>query len=146
MIIVLIVDDEFYFVQYLKVQFVQVWFDFDIVWMVVNGVEVVEVIVDFEFDVVFFDIQMLGLIGLEVVQGIEGSMCVVFVMVYDQYVIDVFEVCVVDYLFKFIKVDWLVCCVECLCVDVLVVFSVESVEGVLVEIFKCLLFVVVVVI
>ena len=42
-------------------------------------------------DLVFLDIQMPGLTGLEVAQGIEGATRVVFVTAYDQYAVAAFE-------------------------------------------------------
>lgn len=108
----LIADDEPHLAQYLKAQLAQAWPELDIVRTAANGVEAAEAIADLEPDVAFLDIQMPGLTGLEVAQGIEGGTRVVFVTAYDQYAIDAFEARAVDYLLKPIKADRLARCVE----------------------------------
>jgi DNA-binding LytR/AlgR family response regulator len=51
-------------------------------------------------DVLFLDIQMPGLTGLEVARHASGRCHVVFVTAYDQYAIDAFEAGAVDYVMK----------------------------------------------
>jgi DNA-binding LytR/AlgR family response regulator len=107
----LIADDEPHLAQYLKAQLAQVWPELDIVKTATNGVEAAEAIAALEPDLAFLDIQMPGLTGLEVAQGIEGATRVVFVTAYDQYAIDAFEARAVDYLLKPLKAERLAACV-----------------------------------
>jgi DNA-binding LytR/AlgR family response regulator len=51
-------------------------------------------------DVLFLDIQMPGLTGLEVARHASGRCHVVFVTAYDQFAIDAFEAGAVDYVMK----------------------------------------------
>lgn len=107
----LIADDEPHLVQYLKAQLAQAWPELQVVKTAANGVEAAEAIATLEPDLAFLDIQMPGLTGLEVAQGIEGSTRVVFVTAYDQYAIDAFEARAVDYLLKPLKTERLAACV-----------------------------------
>jgi DNA-binding LytR/AlgR family response regulator len=55
-------------------------------------------------DIAFLDIQMPGLSGLEVAQGIENSRTrVVFVTAFDEYAVQAFEHSALDYLLKPVK-------------------------------------------
>lgn len=107
----LIADDEPHLVQYLKAQLAQAWPELQIVRTAANGVEAAEAIAELEPDLAFLDIQMPGLTGLEVAQGIEGATRVVFVTAYDQYAVDAFEARAVDYLLKPLKTERLAACV-----------------------------------
>jgi len=108
----LIADDEPHLAQYLKAQLAQAWPELQIVKLAANGVEAAEAIAELEPDLAFLDIQMPGLTGLEVAQGIEGATRVVFVTAYDQYAVDAFEARAVDYLLKPLKAERLAACVE----------------------------------
>lgn len=69
-------------------------------------------------DLVLLDIVMFGLDGLEVVcylVSFEFWLVVVFCIVYDVYVLLVFEVVVIDYLMKLVCVEWLVVVIVCVC-------------------------------
>ena len=67
-----------------------------------NGREAKEKILELRPDVVFLDIQMPGISGLELVQLLprEELPQVVFVTAYDQYAVEAFEVNAVDYVLK----------------------------------------------
>jgi DNA-binding LytR/AlgR family response regulator len=108
----LIADDEPHLALYLKAQLAQAWPELQIVKLAANGVEAAEAIDEIEPDLAFLDIQMPGLTGLEVAQGIEGATRVVFVTAYDQYAVDAFEARAVDYLLKPLKAERLAACVE----------------------------------
>ncbi|MCF8204367.1 MAG: LytTR family DNA-binding domain-containing protein [Methylotenera sp.] len=107
----LIADDEPHLVQYLKAQLAQAWPELQVIRTAANGVEAAQAIAELEPDLAFLDIQMPGLTGLEVAQGIEGSTRVVFVTAYDQYAIEAFEARAVDYLLKPLKTERLAACV-----------------------------------
>jgi len=106
----LIADDEPHLAQYLKAQLAQAWPELQIVKVASNGIEAAQAIAALEPDLAFLDIQMPGLTGLEVAQGIEGSTRVVFVTAYDQYAVDAFEARAVDYLLKPLKTERLAAC------------------------------------
>ncbi|MBW8843869.1 MAG: response regulator transcription factor [Burkholderiales bacterium] len=108
----LIADDEPHLAQYLKAQLAQAWPELEIVKLAANGIEAADAIAALEPDLAFLDIQMPGLTGLEVAQGIEGATRVVFVTAYDEYAVDAFEARAVDYLLKPLKTDRLARCVE----------------------------------
>ena len=108
----LIADDEPHLAQYLKAQLAQAWPELQIVRVAANGVEAAEAIAELEPDIAFLDIQMPGLTGLEVAQGVEGATRVVFVTAYDQYAVEAFEARAVDYLLKPLKAERLAACVE----------------------------------
>ncbi len=107
----LIADDEPHLAQYLKAQLAQAWPELQIVKVAAHGVEAAQAIAALQPDVAFLDIQMPGLTGLEVAQGVEGPTRVVFVTAYDQYAVDAFEARAVDYLLKPLKAERLAACV-----------------------------------
>lgn len=108
----LIADDEAHLAQYLKAQLAQAWPELQIVGIAANGVEAAQSIAALEPDIAFLDIQMPGLTGLEVAQGIEGATRVVFVTAYDQYAVEAFDARAVDYLLKPLKTERLAACVH----------------------------------
>jgi DNA-binding LytR/AlgR family response regulator len=81
----------------------EVWPDLQIVDECEDGASALESIAEHLPDVVFLDIRMPGLTGIEVARGISEvspATQVVFVTAYDQYAIDAFEQGAVDYLLK----------------------------------------------
>lgn len=67
-----------------------------------NGLEACEKIIELKPGLVFLDIQMPGMSGIEVVQNIppQNIPLVIFVTAFDQYAIKAFEINAVDYLLK----------------------------------------------
>ncbi len=77
--------------------------DVEIVDQAADGPEAVELATRHEPDLLILDIQMPGLTGFEAARQLLdlGVEChVVFVTAFDQYAIEAFEVCAVDYLLK----------------------------------------------
>jgi two-component system LytT family response regulator len=74
----------------------------DVVGASEDGTEAVEAIVSLRPDLVFLDIQMPGLSGLDVVArvGAERMPATVFVTAYDRHALRAFELAAVDYLVK----------------------------------------------
>ena len=99
----LIADDEPHLAHYLQAQLTEAWPALEIVRIARNGVEAAAGIAELQPDVAFLDIQMPGLTGLEVAQGIEGLTRVVFVTAYDAYAVEAFEHAALDYLLKPLK-------------------------------------------
>lgn len=96
----LIADDEPHLARYLRDQLLHLWPELDIVHIARDGVEAADRIAALEPDLAFLDIQMPGLSGLEVAQGIEGNTRVVFVTAYDEFALQAFEHAALDYVLK----------------------------------------------
>jgi DNA-binding LytR/AlgR family response regulator len=99
----LIADDEPHLLQALQKQLLALWPDLHIVAVARNGIEAAQRITALQPDIAFLDIQMPGLTGLEVAQGIEGQTRVVFVTAYDEYAVQAFDQAALDYVLKPIK-------------------------------------------
>ena len=76
--------------------------DVDVAGQATNGREAIEAIKRLAPDLVFLDVQMPGLTGLDVVRevGPAHMPAVVFVTAYDQYALNAFDVAAIDYLLK----------------------------------------------
>ena len=96
----LIADDEPPLVRALQALLAQAWPELQVVATARNGIEAAALIARHAPDLAFLDIQMPGLTGLEVAQGIEGPTRVVFVTAYDEYAVQAFEQEALDYVLK----------------------------------------------
>lgn len=96
----LIADDELHLATHLRDQLLALWPDLQVLPLARNGLDAARAIAEQQPDVAFLDIQMPGLTGLEVAQGIEGPTRVVFVTAYDDYAIQAFEQEAMDYVLK----------------------------------------------
>src|SRR6185312_13938545 len=65
-----------------------------------NGREAVAMVQSLEPDIVFLDISMPGMDGIQAAQTLAGQVHVVFVTAHDQYAISAFEHGAVDYVLK----------------------------------------------
>jgi two-component system LytT family response regulator len=76
--------------------------DIDVVAECADGRETVRAIQKLTPDLVFLDIQMPELSGFEVLRKLDASAApaIIFVTAYDQYALQAFEVCALDYLMK----------------------------------------------
>ena len=101
----LIADDEPHLALYLRDQLLALWPDLEIIHMARNGIEAAARIAELEPDIAFLDIQMPGLTGLEVAQGIEGHTRVVFVTAYDEFALQAFEHAALDYVLKPLTIE-----------------------------------------
>ena len=115
----LIADDERLLREQLRARLLEVWPELEIVAEAKNGVEAVEQVEALHPDIVFLDIRMPGMNGIEAARAIgqlptgddsdDGSDdgkkpwhgCeIVFITAYDQYAVEAFEQGVVDYVLK----------------------------------------------
>jgi DNA-binding LytR/AlgR family response regulator len=113
----LIADDERLLREQLRARLAEVWPELEIAGEAKNGAEAVELVERLHPDLVFLDIRMPGMNGIEAARAIaqlpvdeddarpEGGKpwrgCeIVFITAYDQYAIEAFEQGVVDYVLK----------------------------------------------
>jgi len=101
----IIADDEAQLRAYLKSQLAAVWPELDICGEAQNGREAIELIEETKPDIVFLDIRMPGLSGIDVAKKISHSCWIVFVTAYDEYAIEAFENAAIDYLLKPVTKD-----------------------------------------
>jgi DNA-binding LytR/AlgR family response regulator len=101
----LIADDEPHLAHYLRDQLLALWPQLEIVHLSRNGIDAAARIAELQPDLAFLDIQMPGLSGLEVAQGIEGDTRVVFVTAFDEFAVQAFEHAALDYVLKPVATD-----------------------------------------
>jgi len=107
----LLADDERLMREQLRARLTEVWPDLEIVAEAKNGIEAVELTEAHHPDIVFLDIRMPGMTGVDAARQIaqlpthdeaEGwpGCEIVFITAYDQYAVQAFEQGVVDYVLK----------------------------------------------
>jgi DNA-binding LytR/AlgR family response regulator len=101
----LIADDEPHLARALTSALAAQWPELKVLHAARNGLEAAERITALKPDLAFLDIQMPGLTGLEVAQGIEGPTRVVFVTAYDAYAVQAFEQEALDYVLKPVRAE-----------------------------------------
>jgi DNA-binding LytR/AlgR family response regulator len=102
---ILIAEDEHLMRDRLLALLANLWPEANVVMVAENGIDAWDGFLEFEPDVVFLDIRMPGLSGLEVATKIGQSAHIVFVTAYDQYAVEAFEAGAIDYLLKPVQVD-----------------------------------------
>ena len=100
MISALIADDERLMREQLSGRLTQAWPELRIVAMAENGTEAVRLANEHAPQIVFLDIRMPGLSGIEAAAQLDEAIHVVFVTAYDEYAVDAFERGAIDYLLK----------------------------------------------
>jgi DNA-binding LytR/AlgR family response regulator len=103
-----IADDERLMREQLRARLAEVWPALQIVAEAKNGQEAVDLVAAHRPDLVFLDIRMPGLTGLEAARRIAQMELaddallpeIVFITAYDQYAVEAFEQGVVDYVLK----------------------------------------------
>lgn len=96
---VLLVDDEAP-ARRLLCEYLAAYRQLTIVGEATNGIEAARLIGELRPDLVFLDVKMPGLSGLEVVRHLAEVPQVIFATAYDDYAIEAFELSAVDYLLK----------------------------------------------
>jgi DNA-binding LytR/AlgR family response regulator len=104
----IIADDEQHLSEYLKTRLHALWPELNVIALAANGPEALRLIDDHVPDIVFLDIRMPGLTGLEVAGRIDARTRIVFVTAFDQYAVDAFDKQAVDYLLKPVADDRLI--------------------------------------
>ena len=103
-----IADDERLMREQLRARLAEAWPDLQIVAEARNGLEAVELVNQHRPDIVFLDIRMPGLTGVDAARQIaqmavaddEHLPEIVFITAYDQYAVEAFEQGVCDYVLK----------------------------------------------
>jgi len=95
-----IAEDESYLREELRETLVAAWPELDICAEAEDGVQALRALEQYKPDVLFLDIQMPGLTGLEVARKASGRCHVVFVTAYDNYAVSAFEQGAIDYVMK----------------------------------------------
>jgi DNA-binding LytR/AlgR family response regulator len=101
-------DDERLMREQLRARLAEAWPELQIVAEAKNGTEAVALVAEHRPDVVFLDIRMPGLTGVEAAKQIaqmevgadEALPQIVFITAYDQYAVEAFEQGVADYVLK----------------------------------------------
>jgi DNA-binding LytR/AlgR family response regulator len=96
----IIADDELHLANYLHERLSALWPELTIAGIARNGLEALRLIDDESPAIVFLDIRMPGLTGLEVASRLDARTHVVFVTAYDQYAVEAFDRQAADYLLK----------------------------------------------
>jgi YesN/AraC family two-component response regulator len=96
----IVADDERLMRDQLIGRLKEAWPELEIVGEATNGSEAVALAQSEEPDIVFLDIQMPGMDGIQAARSLAGQAHIVFVTAYDQYAIRAFEYGAVDYLLK----------------------------------------------
>jgi len=96
----IIAEDEPLLRAELAEQLTKLWPELEIVGQAADGVEALRLVVIKKPDIVFLDIQMPGMDGIQAAKALAGQAHIVFVTAYDQYAIRAFEYGAIDYLLK----------------------------------------------
>ncbi|MFT3820575.1 MAG: LytTR family DNA-binding domain-containing protein [Rubrivivax sp.] len=96
----LIADDEPLLREHLAAHLARLWPALRIVAQARNGREALELFDQHRPQLVFLDVHMPGLSGIDAARGIAGRAEIVFVTAYEQYALQAFEQGAVDYLVK----------------------------------------------
>jgi DNA-binding LytR/AlgR family response regulator len=96
---VLIVDDE-YLAQKLLQDYVSKVDSLHLVATCSNAFEAMNALKNNQVDIMFLDIQMPELTGLELVKSLKNKPSIIFTTAYSEYAVDAFNLSVVDYLLK----------------------------------------------
>ncbi len=100
----LIVDDEPLAIELLE-NHLQQFTQFHLVTSCWNAIQAFEVLKREQIDLVFLDIQMPGMTGIEFVKSIANPPSIIFTTAYRDYAVESYELDVVDYLVKPITID-----------------------------------------
>jgi DNA-binding LytR/AlgR family response regulator len=95
-----IADDERLMREQVAARLREAWPELEIVGEAVNGREAVAMVRSREPDIVFLDIRMPEMDGIEAAKALAGQAHVVFVTAYDEYAVTAFDQGAVDYLLK----------------------------------------------
>ena len=96
----IIADDERLMREQIRDRLKEAWPELLIVGEASNGQEAIAIVQSLEPDIIFLDISMPGMDGIQTAKALAGKAHVVFVTAHDEYAISAFEHGAVDYLLK----------------------------------------------
>src|SRR5512136_109285 len=96
----IIADDERLMREQLRTRLAEVWPELEILAEARNGEEAVAAVQEHRPDLVFLDIRMPGMTGIEAARAIGDACHVVFITAYNEYAVEAFEQGAVDYVLK----------------------------------------------
>jgi DNA-binding LytR/AlgR family response regulator len=96
----LIADDEPLLREHLRAQLARLWPELVIVADARNGLEAVELFNIHQPEIVFLDVHMPGLNGIEAARALARRAQIVFITAYEHYAVQAFEQGAIDYLVK----------------------------------------------
>lgn len=96
----LIADDEPLLRERLQIHLARLWPELEVVAQARNGRETVELFDQHAPDVVFLDVHMPGVNGIEAARSVARRAQIVFVTAHEQYAVQAFEQGAIDYLVK----------------------------------------------
>jgi DNA-binding LytR/AlgR family response regulator len=108
----LLVEDESVLRRELRDSLAQLWPELELLGEAGTGIEAVRLLERRIPDVLFLDIQMPGMSGLDVARHVQGRCHVVFVTAYDAYAVAAFEAGAVDYVLKPVQAARLATAIE----------------------------------
>jgi DNA-binding LytR/AlgR family response regulator len=97
---IVIAEDEPVLRAELREKLIQLWPGLNVAGEAEDGIEALDALERFKPQVMFLDIEMPGLSGLEVARAASGRCHVVFVTAYNQHAVSAFEQGAVDYVMK----------------------------------------------
>ena len=95
-----VAEDELVLRDELVSHLAQLWPELEIVGLANDGIDALQLAERHRPDVLFLDIQMPGLTGIEVARQLSGKVHVVFVTAFDEHAVSAFEQGAIDYLLK----------------------------------------------
>jgi DNA-binding LytR/AlgR family response regulator len=96
----IIVDDETSLIDYLGEKLQQLWPALQILGTAQNGRQALELVNQTQPDIIFLDIHMPGLSGLQVASQLPLDIQIVFITAYNDHAVEAFEHAAVDYILK----------------------------------------------
>jgi DNA-binding LytR/AlgR family response regulator len=96
----IIAEDELHLRDELREALAELWPELEIIGLAENGIEALHLMEAKSPDILFLDVQMPGLTGLEVAARANGQCRVVFVTAYDEHAVAAFEQGAIDYVMK----------------------------------------------
>jgi DNA-binding LytR/AlgR family response regulator len=106
------VEDEALLCDELRRALAALWPELDVVAEAASGIEALQLLDRKAPDVLFLDIQMPGMSGLDVARHAQGRCHVAFVTAYDAYAVAAFDAGAVDYVLKPLQMSRLATTVE----------------------------------
>ncbi len=108
----LLVDDEPLLTEHLGKRLSKLWPELDVVGVAHSGRDALALLNSVKPDVVFLDIHMPGMTGLQIAAELPSDIRIVFVTAFDQYAVEAFQKAAVDYLLKPVSEDRLKVTIE----------------------------------